>query len=151
MNVSQEDIKQTNVVIQGKQARISYYALETQIFFMIGCIWYVPLMRPTHNQYNCFIYFISTVSVDRRGIGRNFNYSECKTSCDQPHWCAICFEFGHNARSHRHGSPLQNVSLREIRWYFGGWSNPLIMMYDNIELLQFNKEETKYPLKHITN
>ena len=62
----------------------------------------------------------------------NFNYGECKAaSCDQPHWCAICFEFGHNARNHKHGSPLQDVSSREIRWFFGGWLNPLLMMYNN--------------------
>ena len=61
-----------------------------------------------------------------------FNYSECKEGCDHPHWCAICFKFGHNARHHRHGSPLPDVSKREIKWFFGGWANPLVMMYDNL-------------------
>ena len=73
------------------------------------------------------------ILYDNKMFCINFNYGECK-ACDQPHWCAICFEFGHNARNHRHGYPLQDVSVREIRWFFGGWSNPLVMMYDNIGL-----------------
>ena len=61
-----------------------------------------------------------------------FNYSECSEHCDQPHWCAICFEFGHNAPNHKHGSRLQYVSVREVRWFFGGWFDPLLMMYNNL-------------------
>ena len=59
-----------------------------------------------------------------------FNYSECKGSCDQPHCCAICFQFGHNGREHKHTSPLQSVSRRETRWFFGGSLNPKLMLYD---------------------
>ena len=63
-----------------------------------------------------------------------FNYSRCENvHCDQPHWCAICFKFGHDARRHRHtDGPLQDVSIRETKWFFGGWRKPLIMMYENV-------------------
>ena len=61
-----------------------------------------------------------------------FNYSACRNGdCDQPHWCAICFQFGHNAREHRM-QPLSSPTLQETIYFFGGWSNPQFMMYHNL-------------------
>ena len=66
----------------------------------------------------------------------DYNYGVCRSrECDQPHWCAICFQFGHNAREHR-TKPLSSPTLRETIYFFGGWSNPQLMMYENLWLQQ---------------
>ena len=61
-----------------------------------------------------------------------YNYGKCAESgCDQPHWCAICFKFDHNAREHRK-QPLSSPTLQETIYFFGGWMNPQLMMYRNL-------------------
>ena len=61
-----------------------------------------------------------------------YNYGVCTDrECDQPHWCAICFKFGHNARQHRI-QPLSSPNLQETIYFFGGWRNPQLMMYHNL-------------------
>ena len=65
-----------------------------------------------------------------------YNYGFCTNGeCDQPHWCAICFKFGHNAREHR-VQPLSSPTVQETIYFFGGWRNPQLMMYHNLWLDQ---------------
>ena len=77
----------------------------------------------------------------------DYNYGVCRSrECDQPHWCAICFHFGHNAREHRK-DPLSSPTLRETMYFFGGWSNPDLTKYKNLWLEQTRQANKEVP-KH---